>query len=147
MRQESASVWWLSTWQVYSHLGDIVLRMPVRASHLQRSLTRKEDLAWKWMVPSHRARPGLNKDGNKKNHVCYSSRIREMLLPKVVGAHVMLWAPETSQAATKFGVFPARFWACFCLIFPCYILIPPLKTMNGLLCPVACWKYMKKGFR
>lgn len=121
MRQESASLWWLSTWQVYSYLGDTSLGMT-------------EDFPCKWMVPSRRVRPGLNKDGVTRKLVCCSSRVREMLLSKVVGFHVMLWAPEASHTATKFGVFHARFWACFHLIFPCYVLIPPLKTGIFTLC-------------
>lgn len=104
MRQESASLWWLSTWQVYSYLGDTSLGMT-------------EDFPCKWMVPFRRVRPGLNKDGVTRKLVCYSSRVREMLLSKVVGFHVMLWAPEASHTATKFGVFHARFWACFHLYF------------------------------
>lgn len=79
------------------------------------------------MVPSPRVRPGLNEEGVTRQTTCVTAAELDRCC---VGAHVMLWAPEASQAATKFGVFPARFWACFCLIFPCYILIPPLKTMN-----------------
>lgn len=86
MRQESASLCWLSTWQVYSYLGDISLGMT-------------EDLARKWMVPSHRVRPGLNKDGVTRKTTCVTAaELERCCYQRLLDP---MWCYERQKPATQ----------------------------------------------
>lgn len=66
----------------------------------------------------------------KKDHVGYSSRLRCCYQRLLEPMRCYELQKPAKQQPQEFGVFPATFWACFGLLFPCYVLVPPLQNRS-----------------